>query len=161
MTRFFVGHPVTTWMIFLAFVVLAVYALPRIEIEALPEVDLPSLTVETRWQGASPKAVQRALNEFVGRTTNWLYDHLRFVNGYDQVIWCRKIANRNEFPMLRARKYDNYSLARRAWKRFFNNKLLIMTTIILSVIIHPICVIHVLFFLLFNAGKMKYENYLL
>lgn len=61
MTRFFVRHPVTTWMIFLAFVVLAVYAIPRIEIEALPEVDLPSLTVVTRWQGASPKAVQRAL----------------------------------------------------------------------------------------------------
>ena len=61
MTRFFVNHPVTTWMIFLAFVVLAVYAIPRIEIEALPEVDLPSLTVETRWQGASPKAVQRSL----------------------------------------------------------------------------------------------------
>ena len=61
MTRFFVRHPVTTWMIFLAFAVLAVYALPRIEIEALPEVDLPSLTVTTRWQGASPKAVQRAL----------------------------------------------------------------------------------------------------
>ena len=48
-------------MIFLAFAVLAVYAIPRIEIEALPEVDLPSLTVSTRWQGASPKAVQRSL----------------------------------------------------------------------------------------------------
>ncbi len=61
MTRFFVQHPVTTWMIFLAFVVLAVYAIPKIEIEALPEVDLPSLSVSTRWPGASPKAVQRAL----------------------------------------------------------------------------------------------------
>ena len=48
-------------MIFLAFAVLAVYAIPRIEVEALPEVDLPSLTVATRWQGASPKAIQRAL----------------------------------------------------------------------------------------------------
>ncbi len=61
MTRFFLRRPVTTWMIFLAFAVLAVYAIPRIEIEALPEVDLPSLTVSTRWQGASPKAVQRSL----------------------------------------------------------------------------------------------------
>ena len=50
MTRFFVRHPVTTWMIFLAFAVLAVYAIPQIEIEALPEVDLPSLTVTTYWQ---------------------------------------------------------------------------------------------------------------
>lgn len=61
MTRFFVRHPVTTWMIFLAFAVLAIYSIPRIEIEALPEVDLPTLTVSTSWQGASPKAVQRAL----------------------------------------------------------------------------------------------------
>ena len=61
MTRFFVRHPVTTWMIFSAFIVLALYALPRIEVEAIPEVDLPSLTVFTRWNGASPKAVQRSI----------------------------------------------------------------------------------------------------
>jgi HAE1 family hydrophobic/amphiphilic exporter-1 len=78
MTRFFVRHPVTTWMIFLAFVVLAVYAIPRIEIEALPEVDLPSLTVETRWQGASPKAVQRTL-------TRPIEEAVRNVHGVESV----------------------------------------------------------------------------
>jgi len=61
MTRFFVNHPVTTWMIFGAFVVLALYALPRIEVEALPEVDLPTLTVTTVWNGASPQAVQQSI----------------------------------------------------------------------------------------------------
>jgi HAE1 family hydrophobic/amphiphilic exporter-1 len=61
MTRFFVRHPVTTWMIFTAFVVLAIYALPKIEVEALPEIDLPKLTVQTRWSGASPKAIQRSI----------------------------------------------------------------------------------------------------
>ena len=78
MTRFFVNHPVTTWMIFLAFAVLAVYALPRLEIEALPEVDLPSLTVSTRWQGASPKAVQRAL-------TRPIEEAVRNVHGIESV----------------------------------------------------------------------------
>ena len=78
MTRFFVRHPVTTWMIFLAFAVLAVYAIPRIEIEALPEVDLPSLTVSTRWQGASPKAVQRAL-------TRPIEEAVRSVHGIESV----------------------------------------------------------------------------
>ncbi|MEM8931854.1 MAG: efflux RND transporter permease subunit [Acidobacteriota bacterium] len=61
MTRFFLQRPVTTWMLFSAFVVLAIYAIPRLEIEALPDVELPSLTVTTRWQGASPKAIQRSL----------------------------------------------------------------------------------------------------
>ena len=61
MTRFFVRHPVSTWMIFTAFVVLAFYAVPKIEVEAIPEIDLPSLTVATQWNGASPKAVQRSI----------------------------------------------------------------------------------------------------
>jgi HAE1 family hydrophobic/amphiphilic exporter-1 len=61
MTRFFVRHPVSTWMIFIAFVVLAVYALPKIEVEAIPEVDLPTISVTTTWNGASPKAIQRSI----------------------------------------------------------------------------------------------------
>ena len=61
MTRFFVQHPVTTWMIFSAFIVLALYALPKIEVEALPEIDLPSLSVNTAWNGASPQAIQQSI----------------------------------------------------------------------------------------------------
>ncbi len=61
MTRFFVRHPVSTWMIFTAFVVLGIYALPRLPIEAIPEVSLPTLTIQTRWRGASPKAIQRSI----------------------------------------------------------------------------------------------------
>ncbi|MCP3981104.1 MAG: efflux RND transporter permease subunit [bacterium] len=61
MTRLFMRRPVTTWMIFAAFVVLAVYAVPKIEVQALPEIDLPSLTVSTQWNGASPKAIQRSI----------------------------------------------------------------------------------------------------
>ena len=45
MTRFFLRRPVTTWMIFASFVVMAIYAVPKIEVEAIPELDLPSLTV--------------------------------------------------------------------------------------------------------------------
>jgi HAE1 family hydrophobic/amphiphilic exporter-1 len=61
MTRFFVRHPVATWMIFGAFVLLGAYALPRLQIEALPEVDLPTLTIQTFWNGASPQAIQRSI----------------------------------------------------------------------------------------------------
>jgi HAE1 family hydrophobic/amphiphilic exporter-1 len=61
MTKFFVRHPVTTWMIFAMFVVLGAYSLPKLQIEAMPEVDLPELRVFTRWNGASPKAIQRSI----------------------------------------------------------------------------------------------------
>jgi HAE1 family hydrophobic/amphiphilic exporter-1 len=61
MTRFFVKHPVTTWMIFAMFVVLGAYAVPRLQIEAIPDVDLPQLSVYTRWNGASPQAIQRSI----------------------------------------------------------------------------------------------------
>ena len=47
MTRFFLRRPVTTWMIFASFVVMAIYAVPKIEVEAIPELDLPSLTQDT------------------------------------------------------------------------------------------------------------------
>jgi len=61
MTRYFVRHPVTTWMIFVAFLLLGVYSLPRLQVEAIPEVDLPTLTIQTTWNGASPLAIQRSI----------------------------------------------------------------------------------------------------
>ncbi|MBN2169696.1 MAG: efflux RND transporter permease subunit [Candidatus Krumholzibacteriota bacterium] len=61
MTRFFLRHPVSTWMVFAAFLVMGLYALPKLKIEAIPEVDLPSLSVETTWNGASPQAIQRSI----------------------------------------------------------------------------------------------------
>jgi len=61
MTRFFVRHPVTTWMVFATFVLLGAYALPRLQVEAIPEVNLPTLTIQTFWNGASPQAVQRSI----------------------------------------------------------------------------------------------------
>jgi HAE1 family hydrophobic/amphiphilic exporter-1 len=61
MTRYFIRHPVTMWMIFVAFLLLGVYSIPHLRIEAVPEVDLPTLTVQTTWSSASPLAVQRSI----------------------------------------------------------------------------------------------------
>lgn len=61
MIRLFVDHPVATWMLFAALMVCGLYAVPRLDIEAMPETDLPKLTVYTRWNGASPSAIQRAI----------------------------------------------------------------------------------------------------
>lgn len=62
MTRFCVRHPVATWMIFVSFVVLGAYSIPRLKIEAVPDVNLPTLTITTSWNGASPQAVQRSIS---------------------------------------------------------------------------------------------------
>jgi len=61
MSRFAVDHPVATWMIFAALIICGIYALPRLSIEAMPETELPQLTIQTRWNGASPSAIQRSI----------------------------------------------------------------------------------------------------
>ena len=61
MIRRFVDHPVATWMLFAALVFMGLYALPRLEIEAMPDTELPTLSVTTTWIGASPSAVLRSL----------------------------------------------------------------------------------------------------
>lgn len=61
MIRFFVRHPVATWMLFAALIISGLYALPRLSIEAMPETELPSLSISTNWNGASPSAVQRSI----------------------------------------------------------------------------------------------------
>ena len=61
MIKAFVDHPVATWMLFTALVITGIYALPRLEIEAMPETELPSLSVTTSWTGASPAAVLRSI----------------------------------------------------------------------------------------------------
>ncbi len=61
MIRFFVDHPVATWMIFTALIITGVYSLPRLDIEAMPETELPSLSINTNWNGASPSAIQRSI----------------------------------------------------------------------------------------------------
>ena len=48
-------------MLFAALIVCGVYALPRLDFEAMPETELPKLTIITAWPGASPSAVQRSL----------------------------------------------------------------------------------------------------
>ncbi|MGD9547133.1 MAG: efflux RND transporter permease subunit [Candidatus Krumholzibacteriia bacterium] len=61
MIRFAVDHPVATWMLFTALIVTGLYALPKLNIEAMPETELPELSIVTGWNGASPSAIQRSI----------------------------------------------------------------------------------------------------
>src|SRR5262245_2229264 len=69
----------------------------------------------------TPVALQRC-DTFVGRTTNWLYDHLRFVPRYTPLILCDERLHRDEFPELEDWCTD-WSLPRRLWRRLTENRL--------------------------------------
>lgn len=67
-------------------------------------------------------ALQRT-NTFVGRTMNWLYDHLRFVPRYTPVILCEELENRDEFPELEALATRRNTITRRLWHRMAGDRL--------------------------------------
>jgi colanic acid/amylovoran biosynthesis glycosyltransferase len=62
-------------------------------------------------------------DQFVGRTTNWLYDHLRFVPRYAPVVLCDRLLNREEFRALEARALKHECLSRRLWRRVTGSRL--------------------------------------
>jgi colanic acid/amylovoran biosynthesis glycosyltransferase len=47
---------------------------------------------------------------FVGRTMNWLYDHLRFLSNPTPLVLCDRLANRDEFPEVEARARNQEGL---------------------------------------------------
>jgi colanic acid/amylovoran biosynthesis glycosyltransferase len=68
-----------------------------------------------------PVSLQRC-DQFVGRTMNWLYDHLRFVPRYTPFVICDALLNREEFPELNAWRINPESLPRRVWRRLARNR---------------------------------------
>jgi colanic acid/amylovoran biosynthesis glycosyltransferase len=66
-------------------------------------------------------ALQRC-DQFVGRTTNWLYDHFRLVENYRLVVLADALANRVEFPLVDAFAVDRHDLRRRLWRRLHGGR---------------------------------------
>ena len=73
--------------------------------------------------GAADRVALQRCEQFVGRTTNWLYDHLRYLPGYRPVVFCGEFVNRDEFPELEAWRLDPKSLKRRIWRRLAGDHL--------------------------------------
>jgi colanic acid/amylovoran/stewartan biosynthesis glycosyltransferase WcaL/AmsK/CpsK len=69
------------------------------------------------------RAVVNSCDRFVGRTTNWLYDHLRFVPRHEPFVYCGDLSNRAEFPLLQARRRASWRLSHRAWRRVMGERL--------------------------------------
>ena len=63
------------------------------------------------------RVVAHRCDRFVGRTMNWLYDHLRVLPRYSPLIACDELQNRQEFPELTAWEVGRNSLARSVWRR--------------------------------------------
>jgi len=60
-----VHRPIFTTMIALIVVVLGAVALSRLRIDLLPTVELPSLTVRTSYEGASPEVMERLVTQII------------------------------------------------------------------------------------------------
>ena len=78
-------------------------------------------TALTPIPGRQIVALQRCY-QFVGRTENWLYDHLRFVPRHNPIVLCDALLNRDEFPELQTWCF-NWSIMRRVWHRLAKNHL--------------------------------------
>jgi HAE1 family hydrophobic/amphiphilic exporter-1 len=60
-----VRRPVFTTMVTLMVVVLGVASLVRLRIDLLPNIELPTVTVRTEFEGASPEVVERLVTQIV------------------------------------------------------------------------------------------------
>lgn len=63
--RFSVSRPVTTTMVMLIIVVLGVFSFQRLQIDLLPNVEMPTVTVRTNYEGASPEVMERLVTQIV------------------------------------------------------------------------------------------------
>lgn len=66
--RFSVRRPVLTTMVTLMVVIIGAVALTRLPIDLLPKVEMPSLSIRTQYEAASPEVVERLVTQIVEET---------------------------------------------------------------------------------------------
>lgn len=68
--KFAVGRPVLTTMVFVGIMLLGVVSFSRLQVDLLPDIDFPSLSVVTTYDGAGPEEIEtlitRPIEEAVG-----------------------------------------------------------------------------------------------
>src|SRR4249919_1592903 len=65
-TRISINNPVFATMVMVALTVLGAFSYARLRVEQMPDVTLPFLIVQTAYPGASPEAVETAVNGVAG-----------------------------------------------------------------------------------------------
>ncbi|MFY9944281.1 MAG: efflux RND transporter permease subunit [Desulfobacterales bacterium] len=63
--RFSVQRPIFTTMVTLILVILGLVSLSRLQIDMLPNIELPTLTIRTDYEGASPEVMERLVTQIV------------------------------------------------------------------------------------------------
>jgi len=62
---FSVKRPIFTTMVALILVILGVVSLNRLQIDMLPDIELPTLSIRTDYEGASPEVMERLVTQIV------------------------------------------------------------------------------------------------
>jgi len=62
---FSVKRPIFTTMVTLILVILGAVSLSRLQIDMLPSIELPTLTIRTNYEGASPEVMERLVTQII------------------------------------------------------------------------------------------------
>ena len=62
---FSVRRPVFTTMVTLIWIVLGTVSLSRLQIDMLPDIELPTLSIRTNYEGASPEVMERLVTQII------------------------------------------------------------------------------------------------
>src|SRR5690606_8654456 len=65
LARLSVDRPVLTAMVTMIVLVLGAVSLGRVQIDLLPDVELPTITVTTEYLGASPEVMEQRVTEVI------------------------------------------------------------------------------------------------
>jgi len=65
LSEFSVRRPIFTAMVTLIVVVIGAVALSRLRIDMLPDIELPTLTIRTSYEGASPEVMERLVTQII------------------------------------------------------------------------------------------------
>ncbi len=63
--KFSVSRPVLTLMVTLIIVIIGAFSLARLKIDLLPSIELPTLTIRTQYEGASPEVMERLVTQII------------------------------------------------------------------------------------------------
>jgi len=65
-----IRRPITTFMFFIAIVMIGIFSLSKLAIDMLPDIEFPSITVSASYPGASPKEVETLITEPIERAVS-------------------------------------------------------------------------------------------